>query len=51
MNGPEFDAVSLRVMFLCRLGILRDLTAEERLELQQLQAAEKAEPQPQEVRQ
>lgn len=57
MTGPDFvkardlpvDPVDYRVMCLCRLGILRELTAEERLELAQIEAAGKAQPGPQEA--
>lgn len=49
MADVEHDPVDVQIMYLCRLGILRELTAEERLELAQLQAADQAQRQPQEV--
>ena len=56
MTGPDFvkardlpvDPLDSRVMFLRRMGLIRPLTPEEKLELAQLEAAEKAQRQPQE---
>lgn len=49
MSQIEYDPVDAQIMHLCRLGILRELTAEEKLELAQLQAADQAQLQPHEV--
>lgn len=46
LEGIDVDPVDARVMFLRRMGLIRPLTAEEALELAQLQAGEKAEPPP-----
>lgn len=54
MTGPEFikardlpvDPLDSRVMYLCRMGLIRGLTPEEQVELDQLQAAEQAQRQP-----
>ena len=56
MTGPDFvkardlpvDPLDSRVMFLRRMGLIRPLTPEEKLELAQLEAPEKAQRQPQE---
>ncbi|MFO1226549.1 hypothetical protein [Roseateles sp.] len=48
MAAVEYSPVDLRVMFLCRMGLIRPLTPEEQLELAQIDAAEKAERAPQE---
>lgn len=45
----DVDPVDARVLFLLRLAMIRVLTAEEQLELDQLQAAELAARQPQEA--
>lgn len=47
LEGIDVDPVDVRVLFLLKLAMIRPLTAEEALELSQLQAAEKAEPLPQ----
>lgn len=57
MTGPDFvkardlpsDPIDAQICFLLRLAIVRDLTPEEALELAQLQAAEQAQRQTQEV--
>lgn len=49
MNLQPSDPIDTRICVLLRLGGLRPLTAEESLELAQLQAAEEAQRQPQEV--
>lgn len=49
LDGIDVDPVDARVLHLTRLAFIRDLTAEERVELDQLLAAEKAAPVPQEV--
>lgn len=59
MTGPDFikardlpvDPLDSRVMFLCRMGVIRGLTPEKQIELDQLEAAEKAQPGPQEAMQ
>lgn len=51
LEGIDVDPVDARVMFLCRMGLIRPLTPEERVELDQLLAADKAQPLPQEARQ
>jgi hypothetical protein len=49
LEGIDVDPADARVLFLLKLAMIRPLAAEEALELAQLQAAEKAEPLPQEV--
>lgn len=49
LAGIDVDPVDSRVLFLLRMQMIRPLTAEEELELSQLEAAEKAERLPQEV--
>lgn len=49
LDGIDVDPVSSRVLLLSRLAFIRPLTPEEQVELDQLLAAEKAQPQSQGV--